>query len=159
VQWDQFAAECPEIARRARSRFAADELVLIGTLRRDGSPRISPNEVDFAAGRLMFGMMWRSRKALDLARDPRAVLHSVPSDRTNLGGDVKLHGRAIAEADPDVRAAYEDAIHTRIDWRPEGAYHLFSLDIAEASFVVFGEERFALAWNMEQGLRRSEVPG
>ena len=92
MHWDEFAAACPEIAERAKARFQADQLVLIGTVRRDGSPRISPNEVDFAAGRLMLGMMWRSRKAVDLTRDPRAVLHSVPSDRENRGGSLRSLG-------------------------------------------------------------------
>lgn len=159
MRWDEFAKACPEIADRARRRFESDQLVLVGTLRRDGSPRISPNEVDFALGRLMFGMMWRSRKAADLSRDPRAVLHSVPSDKDNRGGDVKLHGLAVAEEDAGVRAAYADAIEARIAWRPEEPFHLFSFDITEASFIVFGDERFALMWNPANGLRRTTLAG
>lgn len=158
MRWDAFEAACPEIAERARARFSADELVLLGTLRRDGSPRISPCEIDFAAGRLMVGMMWRSRKALDLMRDPRVVVHSVPSDKTNLGGDVKLYGTAIDEQDPAVREAYVAAIQARLDWRPEEPFHIFSLDVAEASFIVFGEERFVLTWSPARGLRRAEAP-
>jgi hypothetical protein len=55
MRWDEFADRCPEIAGLARQRFVKDELVLLGTNRRDGSPRISPNEIDFAAGRLLLG--------------------------------------------------------------------------------------------------------
>ena len=44
--------------------------MLVGTIRKDGTPRISPNEPDFAVGRLFVSMMWRSKKALDLLRDP-----------------------------------------------------------------------------------------
>ncbi len=133
--------------------------MLIGTVRRDGSPRISPNEVDFAAGKLMLGMMWRSRKAMDLARDPRAVLHSVPSDRENRGGDVKLYGRVEEESDPELRRIYGDAIEARIAWRPEEPFHLYSFDVTEAAFIVFVGERFALTWNPAGGLRRIDVPG
>jgi hypothetical protein len=59
--------------RRARARLVRDQLVMVGTLRKDGWPRISPCQVDIAAGHLLLGMMWRPAKALDLARDPRVV--------------------------------------------------------------------------------------
>ena len=77
MRWDDFERACPEIATLARERFLRDDLVLVGTIRSDGSPRISPNEPDFAAERFFVSMMWRSRKALDLLRDPRLVVHSV----------------------------------------------------------------------------------
>lgn len=129
MRWDAFERACPEIAGLARDRFAKDEVVLVGTLRRDGSPRISPNEPDFAAGRLFVSRMWRSRKALDLLRDPRVVVHSAPSDRMNPGGDIKLYGRVVEEQDPAVRRALRDAIRARIDWAPEEPeYHCFSVE-------------------------------
>ena len=52
MRWDGFERACPEMANLARERFEKDEVVLLGTIRRDGSARISPNECDFAAGRL-----------------------------------------------------------------------------------------------------------
>jgi hypothetical protein len=157
MNWDEFATRCPEIATLARARFQKDQLVLVGTVRRDGSPRISPNEVDFGLGLLFLGMMWQSKKALDLARDPRLVVHSVPADRMNRGGDVKLYGRAVDEPDSSVRMAFEGAIEARIGWRPPEPYHLFSLDIESAAYVVFGESGRAMAWDPERGLRRREV--
>jgi hypothetical protein len=157
MNWDEFATRCPEIAAIARPRFEKDELVLVGTIRGDGSPRISPNEVDFGAGRLFLGMMWQSKKALDLARDPRLVAHSVPAGRMNPGGDVKLYGRALEEPDPSVRRAFEDAIQARIAWRPPEPYHLFSVDVESAAYIVFGEGGHAMAWDPERGLRRREV--
>jgi hypothetical protein len=47
VRWDAFEEACAELAVVAGERFAKDELVLVGTIRRDGSPRISPNEPEF----------------------------------------------------------------------------------------------------------------
>ena len=44
-------------------------------------PRISPVEPLIADGHLYLGMMWRSRKALDLLRDPRCTVHSTVSER------------------------------------------------------------------------------
>jgi hypothetical protein len=155
LRWDEFEAACPEIATLARERFAADQLVLVGTIRADGSPRISPNEVDLAAERLLLGMMWRSRKALDLLRDPRVVVHSVPTDRFNTGGDVKLYGRVVDEQDPGVRRAFREEIRRRIDWAPdEPEYHLFSVDVTAAGYTVFGEGSHALAWDPARSLRR-----
>jgi hypothetical protein len=161
VQWDAFESACPDIASIARERFAKDELVLLGTTRRDGSPRISPCEVDFAAGHLFLGMMWRSKKAIDLLRDPRIAVHSVPSDRINPGGDVKLHGRAIDVQDADLREAFRKEIKRRIDWAPdEPDYHLFSLDVEQAGFLSFGEDNErAMAWDPERGFRPIRHPG
>jgi hypothetical protein len=57
MRWDEFAEACPEIAALAQRRFAKDEVVMVGTLRKDGSPRISPVEPELAAGHLFLGMM------------------------------------------------------------------------------------------------------
>jgi hypothetical protein len=160
MRWDAFERACPEIATLARTRFVRDELVMLGTIRADGSPRISPNETDFAAGRLFVSMMWRSRKAVDLMRDPRIVVHSVTSNRMGTDGDVKLYGRVVDERDPEVRAAFRDAIRARIDWAPdEPDYHCFSVDVDSAGFIRFGEDPDAMAWDAERGLRRPSHPG
>lgn len=160
VRWDAFERACPEIAATARTRFVEDELVLVGSIRRDGSPRISPNEVDLAAGRLFVSMMWRSMKALDLLRDPRVVVHSVTTNRMGTEGDVKLYGRVVDEREPDVRAAFRDAIRARIDWAPdEPNYHCFSVDVASAGYIRFGDDAVALAWDPERGLRGLPHPG
>jgi len=160
VRWDAFEEACPELAGLARERFARDELVLVGTIRRDGSPRISPNELDFAAGRLFVSMMWRSKKALDLLRDPRIAVHSVPSDRVNPGGDIKLYGRVVDERDPEVREAFRDAIRARIDWAPdEPEFHCFSLDVGSAGYVRFSEDAFEIwRWSPEAGLSKEIRP-
>src|SRR5262245_24864198 len=160
MRWDAFELACPEIATIARTRFETDELVLLGSIRRDGSPRISPNEIDLAAGRLFVSMMWRSKKALDLLRDPRVVVHSITTNRMGTEGDVKLYGRAIDEREPDVREAFRDAIRARIDWAPdEPSFHCFSVDISSAGYIRFGEDRVAMAWDADRGLRRLPFPG
>jgi len=158
MNWDAFAAAVPKLADLAEARFRKDGLCLVGTLRKDGSARISPCELDFAAGELLLGMMWRSRKALDLLRDPRIVIHSVTCDREGTEGDVKLYGGAIDISAPDVRQAYRDAIKARIGWAPdEPEYHLFAVDIESAGYIVFGDEGHALAWDPSGGLRRRTV--
>ncbi len=159
MRWDEFAATCPELAALGEERLRARELSLVGTLRRNGWPRISPVEPDFVDGELMLGMMWRSPKALDLLRDPRCVVHSVVSDRMGSEGDFKLYGRALQVDDPEPRARYRATIKARIDWEPaEPEYHLFAIDIDSAGFVTFAEERYGLAWNPDGGLRRWKIP-
>ena len=160
MRWDEFAAECPELASLGEDRLRGRELCLIGTLRRTGYPRISPCEPDFVDGELMLGMMWRSPKALDLRRDPRCVVHSVVSSRSGEEGDFKLYGRAIEVHEPERRAAYRATIKARIDWEPEEPnFHVFAIDVESAGFVIFGEERYGLAWDPAGGLRRWRITG
>ncbi len=151
MRWDEFIKACPELGQLARERFMRDELVLLGTIRADGRPRISPCEPDMVEGRLLLGMMWQSPKAKDLLRDARLTVHSVPSDRMNAAGDVKLYGDAIDERDPALRREFRRAIRARIDWEPEEPYHLFSLDIAEGAFMRFTEkEKETWRWARRQ---------
>jgi hypothetical protein len=157
MRWDEFAAACPELAQLGEDRLRERELCLVGTLRRNGWPRISPVEPDFVDGELMLGMMWRSPKALDLLRDPRLVVHSVVSSRMGTEGDFKLYGRAVSVEEPERRAAYRAAIKARIDWEPnEPNYHLFAVDVDSAGFVTFAGPRYGLAWEACGELRRWE---
>ena len=155
MRWDEFAERCPELARLGEERLRSRELCLVGTLRRTGYPRISPVEPEFVDGELMLGMMWRSPKARDLLRDPRCVVHSVVSDREGTEGDFKLYGRAVDVQEPDRRTRYREAVKARLDWAPdEPNYHLFAIDVESAGFVIFGGERYGLAWDPRSGLRR-----
>jgi hypothetical protein len=157
VRWDEFTAACLELASLGEERLRARELCLLGTLRKNGYPRISPVEPEFVDGELMLGMMWQSPKALDVLRDPRCVVHSVVSERSGTEGDFKLYALAREVEEPARRQRYRETIKARIDWEPEEPnYHLFALDVDSAGFVVFGENRYGLAWDRQRGLRRWE---
>ena len=158
MRWEEFAAAAPELAELGRERLNRTNLCLVGTLRRDGSPRISPVEPDIVDGDLMLGMMWRSRKALDLLRDPRVVVHSTVCDREGTEGDFKLYGRAIEVRDPEVRRRYADAVERRLGWRPPDRSHVFSVDVASAGFVVFQPDAYALRWTPAGGVHRLTAP-
>jgi hypothetical protein len=160
MRWDEFTAAVPDLSALGEERLRAKELCLVGTLRKNGWPRISPVEPEFVGGELMLGMMWQSPKALDLLRDPRLVIHSVVSERSGTEGDFKLYGRAVDVQEPDRRAAYRAAIKARIDWEPpEPNFHLFAIDIDSAGFVTFAEPRHGLAWDPSRGLRRWAMAG
>ena len=158
VRWDEFAAAVPELAALGEERLRERELCLVGTIRRNGWPRISPVEPEFVDGELMLGMMWRSPKAVDLLRDPRLVVHSVVSTRLGNEGDFKLYGRAVAVEESERRTRYRATVKARIDWAPdEPNYHVFAVDVDSAGFVTFAEgNRYGLAWNPDSGLRRWE---
>ncbi|MGH2397594.1 MAG: pyridoxamine 5'-phosphate oxidase family protein [bacterium] len=159
MTFDEFLAACPVIAQLARDRFTRDQLVMLGTLRKDGWPRISPCEVDLAAGQLFLGMMWQSMKAIDLLRDPRVVVHSVTCNKEGTDGDIKLYGRALDIQDPDLRRTFQDAIRARIDWAPEEPeYHLFAVDIERASYIRFENGQQIMTWDTERGLHERTQP-
>jgi hypothetical protein len=133
-------------------RLEATGIVLLGTLRPDGWPRISPCEAYVVDGDLMLGMMWRSKKALDLLRDPRLTIVTPQAEREPVHGDLKLYGSVFDVADPDRRREYGDTLQAAIKWRPAEPYHLFAVDVQRAGFISFGEKRRLLRWSRESGI-------
>jgi hypothetical protein len=154
VNWQQFATASPELAAIGQKRLEGPGLALVGTLRKDGWPRISPVEPFIVDAQLLLGMMWRSKKALDLLRDPRMVVHSVTSDREGTAGDFKLYGLVTDVTDAGLQARYADVLEAKIAWRPAEPYHLFGVDVRSAAYIVFGRERFAMRWDPARGFRR-----
>jgi hypothetical protein len=138
--WQQFRGEAPEMAAAADDRLSDTGLVLVGTLRSDGWPRISPVEPVVMDGVLYLGMMYRSTKSLDLRRDSRVLVHSVVSDRDGKEGEVKMYGRARPVEDADERRRYSDALFAQIGWKPEGDFDLFAVDIESAVVQRFDSD-------------------
>ena len=135
VSWADFARAQPELAGRGEALFEATGLCMLGTLRANGYPRISPVEPLLHAGELYLGMMWQSRKAHDLLRDPRCVVHNAHADKNGTDGDFKLYGRARDVADPEERESYCRALQAKIGWRPENdEFHLFAIDVVEVGW-------------------------
>ena len=117
-------------------------------MRKDGTPRISSVEPLIVGGELMLGMMWRSKKALDLLREPRCLVHSIITDRKGNEGEFKLRGTAQDISDLDVREMYPKALFEKIGFRPEGAqWHLFAIDIEHAALIAFeNDEKTVQTW-------------
>jgi hypothetical protein len=137
VTWAEFTSQAPELAALGTALFERTGLSLVGTSRKDGSPRISPCEPYFIDGDLYLGMMWQSRKALDLVRDPRCVVHSTVSDKQGTEGEFKAYGLARDVPEPDRRTRYGDTLERQLDWRPSEPYHLFVLDITSVGYCRF----------------------
>ena len=160
MNWGEFKRTVPEIARLGEERFEQTGLALIGTVRRDGSPRVSPVEPYLADDHLLLGMMARSKKAVDLLRDPRCVVHSVVSDRNGSEGEFKLRGRAVLVEDPELLESYCRAYAARQGGRPPAGFpaHLFSLDIGSAAFIgwdIAMSEMLVKRWTPRHGLRET----
>jgi hypothetical protein len=139
VTWADFATANPELADKGLARFAATGLSLIGTLRRDGSPRISAVEPFVFEEQLALGMMWQSMKARDLRRDNRCVVHSTIVNKDGTEGEFKVYGQALEIGlDSHGRATrdrYCRDLRAATGWAPEGdEWHLWFVDIRQVSW-------------------------
>src|SRR3989442_6554216 len=129
--WNDVVRAAPEFAKAVQARFDAHRHKTVATLRKDGSPRVSGCEATFASGELWMGMMYGSRKALDLLRDPRVALHSSTVDPGMPDGDAKIAGRAAEVTD---RSTIDSFLGATGEQPPQPS-HLFRIDIAEAVLV------------------------
>ena len=71
ARWAEFADEAGELGRDIAGLIERHRFALIGTIRRDGMPRISAVETHLVSGHLMLVMIPRTRKASDIRRDDR----------------------------------------------------------------------------------------
>jgi hypothetical protein len=155
--WRDVELGAPELARLGMARLNSAQVALLGTLRRDGSPRISPIEPCIAEGQLLIGAMAWSAKASDLRRDPRYALHSVVTGPDTGEGELKLYGPAV-EAGQDLRTAAAGAW-----WQvpaPEKAL-VFTLHIGQAVFIDWDIERALMTvhrWSPASGYTVTSRP-
>ncbi|MBI2912397.1 MAG: pyridoxamine 5'-phosphate oxidase family protein, partial [Chloroflexi bacterium] len=112
----------------------------------------SPCEFFIWEGDLFLGMMWQSRKALDLLRDPRCVVHSAVIDKNDPAGEFKLRGKAVDVRDPATVERYCHALKEATGWRPEGPFHLFGIDIDHAVHIKYLEngDQYVMEWQPGQ---------
>jgi Pyridoxamine 5'-phosphate oxidase len=150
MRWDEFAAQQPRLADLGMRALAEPGVVLVGTIRRDGTPRISPVEPLFWERDLWLSMLWGSRKAQDLTRDPRVLVHSIVTSRDGAAGEYKVRGHAVPESDPGVQAGYAEAVRARLGWDPEpGRFHLFRVDVEDVTFIRYDDatgDQFVARW-------------
>lgn len=138
ADWHELRDADPELAAAVRGCFEAHPHHVLGTLRRDGSPRLSGTEVDIREQHVVLGMMPGSRKLADVRRDPRVELHSAPLEADLATGDAKLAGRLVAHDPPG-----------------EDPGTLFRLLITIASLVrVEGDELVLTVWRPGRGTTR-----
>ena len=154
--WGMVVAEAPELARQVRELFDSHRHKILGTLRKDGSPRLSGTELNFLDDDIWFGGMWMSRKCLDLRRDPRFAVHTSSLDPPAWRGDARISGTVQEVVDP---AQVEAVVKAGEGEAPEGPWHLFRAELEEVLLTRLGDPADHLVielWRPGRGVQRTE---
>ena len=154
MRWGEFAAAEPDLAAEIRRRLEIGRHRYLATIREDGSPRISGQEIFFTddGGDLWFGAMPRSRKVRDLDRDPRFAIHGRSADPPDWDGDAKIAGRAVRVTDPQ----RESELLASVGHEHEGGAAVYLVDLEEAVLTRMGDppDHLDIAlWKPDKGLR------
>jgi pyridoxamine 5'-phosphate oxidase-like protein len=139
--WEGFAASAPTIAEVfARRHAATGNLCMLGTLRPDGFPRISPMEPRFFEGELWLVGMPDTAKFADLAADPRFTLHTATVDTHATEGDAKVWGTVEDVGDPALHRRFAEDLfaETGFDLRGRTFDQFLRAEIVGASSVAVG---------------------
>jgi hypothetical protein len=158
-RWADFERAAPDLAVEVRAVIDRSGFVLVGTIRRDGTPRISPVEARVVQGHLMLVLIHGTHKARDLLRDPRLVLNSPVFDAADPGCELKLRGRAVAVEDRALLEATANATEAASGWRPPADWHFFSVEIEDVALMEWDRGALAMTrWTAERGLERTTRP-
>lgn len=156
-------AASPELAARARSTLSATQNAVLGTLRRDGSPRLSGVDCFFGDGQLCIASSPGTLKGKDLRRDPRMSLHSIPWDSRLLrpdaedpgAGDAKVAGTARLVTGPDTVAAIHASLASEGLREPPESFELFVVDIESVAVLYPHDGRLVIdQWSASRGAQR-----
>ena len=158
--WDDVTKAAPELAAAVRRSFDAHIHKTLATLRTDGSPRVSGQEMSFRDGDVWLGMMPDSRKARDLQRDPRLAVHSATADPTMAGGDAKLSGHAVEVTDRETFDRFVGHERDEKGEAPPEPFHLFRVDVDEIVLTTLGgdppDHLVIETWRERRGVSRVE---
>ncbi len=150
ARWEDFEGEQPMLAAVGRQRLGGPGVVLVATIRTDGAPRLSPVEPLFWKGELWLSMGWGTRKAVDLRRDPRILVHNIVTNREGSSGEFKLRGRAVEDDVAATHRAYAETVAAELGWRPEpGRFHLFCVTVEDVTFIRWDpatNDQFVTRW-------------
>jgi Pyridoxamine 5'-phosphate oxidase len=147
LTWAELETAAPDITARGRELLERFQFVFVGTLTKNGSPRVNPCEAYVIDGHLLLNMMPQSLKALDLLRDTRIYVHSpVTSKDASEGGEFKLAGRASVLEDAALRRKLDDLFWEMIRWRPAPDSHYFEVLAERLAYHKYGGDEVALRW-------------
>jgi Pyridoxamine 5'-phosphate oxidase len=136
MRWSQFEATNEELGALVRKKLLEPGLVLVATVRVDGSPRVSPVNPHVWDGDLCLSLAATTHKADDVRRDPRVLVHNVVSRVDGADGELKLRAQALPEIDDAALDGFAAAVKERTGWAPPaGTFRLFRLDINDVTFI------------------------
>jgi hypothetical protein len=157
MNWAGFRASAPELAEKGEQSLGRQVLGMLGTIRRDGSPRLCPIEVILTTEELCMGMHPHSLKARDLKRDPRCSVHSVVAQRSGDDIEFKVGGLVREIQEEREFEAFAVAMAEKVGWRPTRGHGFFvALDIERASFS-HSPSRTLRVWTAQSGSRAGRL--
>ena len=119
----------------------SEMVMYLGTVRKDGNPRVHPFTPFVSSGRLFAFMYPTSPKGHDLQRNGRYVIHSLVKDWNGTDGEFSITGKARLIEDEKTReVATKGCPHT-----PKGVYICFEFLVAECltTHYVDGKPQYA----------------
>jgi hypothetical protein len=150
MRWSEMQDQQPRLGALAHDRLVAPGVLLVATVRRDGTPRLSPVEPFVLDGDLWLSMLLGSLKAADLLRDPRVLVHSIVTGPDGGEGEMKVRGTAVDVPDEGLQRRYADAVAAALPWTPEvGRFHLFRVDVDDVTYVRYDNasgDQFVVRW-------------
>ena len=138
TSWNVFTEAAPRIASLfVRRQAATGNLCMLGTIRSDGFPRISPVGPRLFEDQLWIAGMPNTMKFRDLARDPRFCLHTATVDTEVTDGDAKLWGVVDDVLDKALHQRVAEGLfdETGFDIRGQELDHFFRADLIGGSAV------------------------
>ncbi|HZD23169.1 MAG TPA: pyridoxamine 5'-phosphate oxidase family protein, partial [Acidimicrobiia bacterium] len=152
-----FEMEAPELADKARLTIEKYRFVFLGTVRPDGSPRISPVEAHLVNGQLMLALIPRTRKASDIQRDRRIALQSPITDPGNPGRELKIFGRASLQRSEQQQRTAADHIEEASGWRPETTWLFTAVEMSSVTVIEWEQGEMLLnRWTSKDGVLPAE---
>ena len=150
----------PDLADRVRAILSSTINAVLGTIRRDGSPRLSGADAYFHDAQLCIWSMPRARKGQDLRRDPRVAVHSIPWDSRRLRNgaayvgeaDAKVSGTAVLVSDAGALAAFRSWLESERGVEPPGDWDLFTIDIDSITVISVDDGQLLVdRWSTTEG--------
>jgi hypothetical protein len=143
ARWAEFEQAAPELATVGRDCVERHGFMLLGTVRRDGTARISPVGVRIVDRELTMSFLAGSTKERDVRRDPRILLHSPVLHGDDPNSELKLRGRAIEIDDEELHA--KAAL-----WDPPPALVAFAIDLESAALLEWSKGEVTVTrWNAD----------
>lgn len=150
MRWQDLLDAQPRLGQIAHDRLVAPGVLLVVTIRRDGTARLSPVEPFVLDGDLWLSMMLGSRKAADLVRDPRVLVHNVVTGPDGGEGEVKVRGRTETVTDERRQRRYAEAVAAALPWSPEvGRFHLFRVEVDDVTYIRYDNDsgdQYVVRW-------------
>jgi hypothetical protein len=148
MRWADLEVSQPRLAELGYRRLVEPGVVLVATIRMDGTPRVSPVEPLVMDGELWLSMMLGSAKARDLLRDDRILVHGIVTSRDGAAGEFKVRGGVRHETSPEIHAKYAQRVASDLGWHPEpGHFHLFAVHIESVTYLRYDDgDQYLTMW-------------